>query len=108
MPKFWGTVGYIDYEQTKPGVWTEVATERTYGGDINRDTRVLQNGGQVNDNISVSNTISIVADAYANRNFHTIRYVIWNGAKWKVTNIDASQRPRLILTLGGLYNGKTT
>ena len=108
MPKFWGPVGFIELKEIKPGVWDEVPTERTYGGNINRDIRILQNGGQVNDNISVSNTISIVADAYANMHYHTIKYVILNGVKWKVTNVDASQRPRLILSLGGVYNGKTS
>ncbi len=105
MARFYGAVGYIDTKETKPGVWEEVITERNYSGDVIRDSRTLQNGGQVNDNPIVSNQISVVADAYAYQNYYAIRYVVWNGIKWKASNIDVSQYPRMIMTLGGLYNG---
>lgn len=105
MARFYGVVGYIETKETKPGVWTEVVTERTYQGDVIRDSRTLQNSGNVNDNIIVSNQISVVADAYAYQNFHAIRYVVWNGIKWKASTVDVSTYPRMIMTLGGVYNG---
>lgn len=104
MSKFRGKVGYVITEETAPGVWSEVTKERTLRGDVISDTRLLQNSGEVNDDIKLSNSISVVADAYAKQNFHAIRYVVWKGVKWKATNINANQYPRLIITLGGLYN----
>lgn len=106
MAKFSGTIGFIKNVEERPGVWKPQKTERKYRGDLIRNTRSLQSTDQVNDNINIANEISIVADPYANENFHAMRYVEFMGAKWKVTSVDASQRPRLKLTLGGVYNGK--
>lgn len=105
MAKFYGKIGYIDTVESEPGYWDEKAIEREYYGDITRNTSRYQNGGQVNDDIVINNILSIVADPYANENFQHMRYVEWMGTKWKITNIEV-QYPRLILTLGGIYNGK--
>lgn len=105
MAKFYGAIGYAVTEETKPGVWTEKIVEHAYYGDLTRNTRRLQSADQLNDNIDVANEISIVADPFANENFHSMRYVEFMGAKWKVTSVEV-QYPRLILTLGGVYNGK--
>ena len=107
MARYYGVVGYAETKETAPGVWTESITERKYRGDITRNTRRLENSSQVNDNVVINNTISICADAYAYQNFFAIRYVEWMGAHWKVTNVEV-QRPRLILTIGGVYNGNET
>lgn len=109
MAKFSGSIGYAPtMTETSPGVYEEVMVIKHYTGDLIRNTRKLQTINQVNDNINVSNEISIVADPYANENFFSMRYVEFRGAKWKITNVDASQYPRLILTVGGLYNEKPT
>lgn len=105
MAKFFGKVGYVDLVETVPGVHEEKVIERSYYGDVNRNTRRLESSGNVNDDIAVSNEISIVADAYADQNFHAIRYVEFMGARWKITNVEV-RPPRLILTLGGVYNGE--
>lgn len=105
MAKFYGPIGYAETEQTSPGVWEEKVVERPYYGDLVRNTRRLQTTDQLNDDINVSNEISIIADPYAYQNFHLMRYVEFMGAKWKVTSVDASKYPRLILTIGGVYNG---
>jgi len=104
--KFHGVIGYGESTETSPGVFEDVITEVTYSGDVIRNTRNLQESDQVNDDISVRNSISIVADAYANEHFFAIRYIVWQGARWKVTEVDV-QRPRLILRVGGIYNGNT-
>lgn len=104
MAKFHGIIGYGITVETKPGVWKDQITEREYSGDLNKNTRRLQSSDQLNDNIVVSNEISILSDPFANENFHSIRYVEFMGTKWKITNVDV-QYPRLILTLGGVYNG---
>lgn len=105
MARWYGSVGFAESKETKPGVWTPVITERTYFGEIIQNFRKLESSDQVNDDVNVSNKISIVADPYAEQNFHKIRYAEFMGAKWKVGNVEV-QRPRLILTLGGVWNGK--
>lgn len=104
MAKFFGNIGFIQTVESELGYWEEKAIERQYYGDITRNISKYQNGGQVNDNITINNTISIVADPYANENFQHMRYVEWMGTKWKITNVEVKY-PRLILTLGGEYNG---
>lgn len=106
MAKFYGSVGYADTVETAPGVWEEGITERMYFGDLTRNTRRLQSSETLNDDINVANEISIVADPFANQNFHKMRYVSFMGSKWKITNVEV-QYPRLILTIGGVYNGQT-
>lgn len=106
MAKFYGSVGYADTVETAPGVWEEGITERMYFGDLTRNTRRLQSSDTLNDDINVANEISIVADPFANQNFHKMRYVSFMGSKWKITNVEV-QYPRLILTIGGVYNGQT-
>lgn len=107
MAKFYGAIGYSVTEETKPGVWKENIIERMYYGDLVRNTRRLQSADKLNDNIDVANEISIVADPFANDNFHSMKYVEFMGAKWKITSIEV-QYPRLILTVGGVYNGEQT
>ena len=105
MAKFYGKIGYANTVETKPGVYEEQIVERYYYGDLIRNTRRLQSADQVNDDINISNEISIVADTYATNNFQTMRYAVFMGTKWKISNVEVSY-PRLILTLGGVYNGQ--
>jgi len=107
MAKFYGIIGYSVTEETSPGVWTESITERNYYGDVIRNTRRWQPGEGLNDNLTINNIISIVADPFAYQHFHAIRYIKWMGASWKIDNIEV-QKPRLILTIGGVYNGPQT
>ena len=101
--KYYGAVGYAETTQTVAGVWEEVITERSYYGDILQVHRRLNGSQQINDDISISNKISIVADPYALNNFVNIRYVTWLNQKWKVLEVSV-ETPRLVLSLGGLYN----
>ena len=105
MAKFYDVVGYGVTEEREDGVWAESIVERKYYGDVLRVARRYERGEQLNDNLNVNNQISIVADAYAYDHFFAIRYVRWMGALWKVTDVEV-QRPRLILSIGGVYNGK--
>lgn len=104
MTRFFGAVGYGESVETAPGVWSDVITEREYYGDVTYTLRRLQQDDKLNDNIVTSNSISIVADPYANENFVSIRYVNWAGTLWTVNTVEV-QSPRLILKLGGVYNG---
>lgn len=107
MARFYGAVGYAETKETSKDVWEEEITERYYTGDILRNTRRWDSGEHLNDNLNINNSISIVADAYAYQKFFAIRYVIWMGVKWKVTNAEV-QSPRLLLTIGGVYNEQET
>lgn len=105
MAKWFGKIGYAETVVTAPGVWVEHIVEREYYGDLNKNNRRLQSTDQLNDNINISNELSIVSDPYAIKNFHSMRYAEFMGAKWKISDVEVLY-PRLRLTLGGLYNGE--
>lgn len=106
MAKYYGVIGYIETEETEPGVWVEQITERSYYGEQTRNTSKFQTSDSVNDDININNEISIVADPYAIQNFTSMRYVEIMDTKWKITNVEVKY-PRLILSIGGVYNGDT-
>lgn len=103
MAKWFGAVGYATQTETATDVIQEVITTREYYGDLIRRRRNLISADQVNDNVTLTEEISIVADPYAYENAQDIRYATVNGVKWKVTGVTI-ERPRLLLTLGGVYN----
>lgn len=105
MAKFYGPVGYAEIVETAPGVKEERIVEKFHSGDLVRNIRRLESSDKLNDDINIANEISIVADPFAIENFHKMRYVGYMGTRWKVTSVDV-QYPRLILTIGGVYNGK--
>lgn len=105
MARFYGPIGYAKPVEASPGDWVDEITERKYYGDVLRNTsRWASTPDSTNDNLNVNVQISIVADPYAEQNFSTIKYVEFMGTKWKVTDA-TPQYPRIILTLGGVYNG---
>jgi hypothetical protein len=104
MARFYGRIGYGESVETAPGVWTDQIIEYSYYGDVIRNARNLREGENLNFDLSVQNSISIVADAYANDHFFAIRYIEWAGALWTVTSVEV-QSPRLILRLGEVYSG---
>ncbi len=109
MARFFGEVGYGESVETPPnsGVWVDVITEFSYQGDVIRNTRQLESGEKINENIIVSNSISIVADEYAFEHFFNVKYVRWAGVLWTVSAVEV-KTPRLILSLGSVYNGPTS
>ena len=104
MAKFHGKVGFVASTETVAGVWTDTATERDYYGDVIRQSKTWSDAQQVNDNLVLGNRISIVGDDFASLNLPAMRYIIWGGNYYKITQVE-NNRPRLILSLGGLYNG---
>jgi len=104
MAKWFGTIGFAETVETSPGVWEEQIVTRQYYGDLVRNTRRLQSSDKVNDDVNIANEISIVADPYANENFHAMRYAEFMNSRWKINTVEV-QFPRLILELGGVYNG---
>ena len=104
--RFFGEIGYGTTVESAPGVWTDTIIEKSYYGDVLRNTRKSQEGEHLNNDLSVGNSISIVADAYAGENFINIRYIRWAGTLWTVSNVEV-QSPRLLLRLGEVYNGQS-
>ena len=105
MAKFFGLIGYEQTVETEPGIYEERIIENEYYGEVIKDARRMQDDGKINSNINISNKFSIIADPFANNNFHSMRYIEYMGTKWKITDVEV-QYPRLILTVGGIYNGQ--
>lgn len=108
MAKFYGAIGYIVETESEdnPDCTFEKPVEKFYKGDLVKNNRRLESSDEANDNVTISNQISIVADPYALSHIFAMRYVKWMGTAWKVSTVDV-ETPRLILTLGGVYNGET-
>jgi hypothetical protein len=108
MARFHGEIGYGESIETPPesGIWVDKITEFTYQGDIIRNSRRVDNNEKINEDVVISNSVSIVADEYAVENFLNIKYVRWSGGLWTVTTIQV-ESPRLIMQLGSVYNGPT-
>ena len=103
MAKYYGEIGFSITSETVPGVWTEEITTRNYPGDVIRNSYRWQNSGNLNDDINISNRISIIMDQFAVENVGNMRYATYMNSKWKITDVEV-EYPRLILTLGGVYN----
>lgn len=104
--KYHGKIGFVSFREKTPGVDVEVPVEREYAGEVLRNSKRWDSGQQVNSNLNINNQISIIADPYARENLFAIRYLSWMGCLWEITSVDV-QYPRLILSIGGVYNGPT-
>ena len=105
--KFYDAIGYAEsVEQQGSGIVEDVITERKLYGEVLRNTRALSDGDKVNNDLTIGNRFSVMADTYASENFESIRYVKWKGRRFLLSNIEFAP-PRLILTPGGVYNGPT-
>ncbi len=105
MTKFAGQVGYVSDVETSPGVWTAVDNPRYMRGDIIRQTSKAQNDNKVNSDVIFNHRVSLVGDAYAFDNYYQIKWIEVDGHKWKVDSVEV-QRPRIIVSLGGPWNGR--
>ncbi len=103
MTKWFGKIGFSVTEEIKPGIWKNHIVEKSYRGDMKKVSRRWQNGTSLNDDITISNELSIVADPYILENLTYNKYVLYQNVKWKITTI-SPDRPRMTLTLGGIYN----
>ena len=106
MAKFHGQVGFGETVEETPGVYADAIVEHLYFGDIIQNRRTLRQDENLNPDLTIGNSISIVANAYASEHFFAIKYVKWAGEVWTVTDVEV-QSPRLILQLGEVYNGPT-
>lgn len=107
--KFSGKVGfYFDDVEIREDVYGPKIVEKSYTGDVKKDRRSFQDSGSnKNPTFTINNQISILANLYAINNWTSIKYVEWKGTKFEVTSVEVSY-PRLILTIGGVWNGKAS
>ena len=105
MGRFYGQIGFLITEETVPGVWEEKIDERPYYGDVLRHRMNWNSSEHLNDNISLNNDISILADNFAYKNVGAMKYVLWRGARWSISSAEV-EYPRIRLTIGGVYNGE--
>lgn len=108
MGLFYGPIGFVETieEPAGSGIWVEVPIEKKYRGEIQRNSKRWDASDSVNPNLNISNTISIVADPYISNKLNCVRYIKWLGGYWEITSVDV-ELPRLILSVGGVYNGPT-
>lgn len=106
MAKFCSKIGFAKSVEKTPGVWDDEIIERKYYGDFVRKSFRWENTQDVNDNLTINHSLSIIADSFALENAYAMKYVIWRGVCWEISNCE-EQHPRLILYLGGVYNGPT-
>ena len=104
MAKFYGVIGYVIQKEMSPGVWQDSVIEKSYRGDVILNQQRWQKSDGAVDNFNVDNSISIIADEYAYKNIGHMKYIVWNENKWCIQSL-AVNRPRIVLQIGGLYNG---
>ena len=109
MALFYGPIGFVETveDPVGSGVWVEKPVERNYRGEVSKYGKRWDGGSsQVNPNLTINNTISIVADPYLSNHLYSLRYIKWLGGYWEVSSVDV-EYPRLVLSIGGVYNGPT-
>lgn len=104
--KFSGKIGFVNGSiEIEPDVWVPNIIERHYTGDMKRSYRKYQSGEYLNDNMRLNNQIEIISDLYLRQNWPSILYVLWDGVRWKVNTTEVGY-PKLVLEIGGVYNGE--
>lgn len=109
MAKFRGTIGFvIDDVEVSPGIYKTEIIERTYTGDIYRDSkRMTDSSSTTNQSVSLSISFNFLTDNFAIDYLYAMSYLIFRGKKWSISTLELKY-PRMEITLGGLYNENTT
>lgn len=108
MTRFHGLVGFVSQGEVSPGVWeANIITKRYYYGNMIRDSySIVPTSDSTNDNLKLSNQLSVVADSYMLSHLPDIKFVMVKGVSWRVSSIEVDHR-RVIMRLGEVYNGLT-
>lgn len=108
--KFSGKIGFwVDDVEVKPGVFHGHTIEKSYTGDILRNIRRYYSAdNQQNEDMRLNVQLKIICDLFMKDNWSSIKYVLWNGVKWKVVEVDIIKYPDVTMQLGGVYNGETS
>ncbi len=104
MTRFRGSIGINRGSvETSPGIFEPSIEELEVTGEMRNPSArwpAHQQGGSV----SARHALSIVTPEDSIVDYTEVVYVIWQSQKWSVVSIQY-KRPRIELTLGGLYNG---
>lgn len=104
MARFAGLVGYVTQVESVPGIWSPEETSKMMKGDIIKQSSTVQNGDKVNSDVTLNHRVSLLGDAYAFDKYFNLKWIEVDGRKWEISSVEV-QRPRLIVSLGGLWNG---
>lgn len=103
--KFSGEIGFWEGDvEVKKGIYKPKIVERHYTGDVSYSYRKNDSSQFQNDDFTLNNRISILADLYAQENFMSIKYIVWRGKPLKVKTTEINY-PKLMMDIGGVYNG---
>ena len=105
MAKWHGQIGFCIPKETDLDVWTEEIVEHSYYGDVLRNTKSNYDNSQINTGFNIANRISFVADPFARENIYRMKYATFMGTKWIIAGVEVDSYPRVVVTLGGLWNG---
>lgn len=109
MAKFSGVIGYQEEVEIAPGIWDTQYLEKPARGDIlqkNHRWNAMNYSTVSSD--SISDRITIGADDFVMRlcRQKRIRYVKFEGDDTRYSVMDAAvDRPRIVLSIGGVFNG---
>lgn len=104
--RFYNIIGYGIPDEDEYGVVTNTIVERMHMGEVNKVVTRNEPAQQVNNNIRLNNTFSIVMDAFITENFQYIKYIVFNGVRWEVSSATVDpDRPRINIEAGQVYNG---
>lgn len=106
MAKYCGIIGFSSTleKDGNPGVYIPEIVEKKYFGDILEDNRRWEQKDKINDDLNITNRISVIADLFMTANMGAMKYATFMGTKWNIRSVSIAY-PRVILSLGGLYNG---
>lgn len=103
--KWYGEIGFDVPIIKAKGVYDHEFIPKQYYGDVINLSSRWQQTEHVNDDLKINVKISVMGDPFIEEKFPYIKYVKYMGHKWSVTEVTPN-RPRMELTLGGLYNGQ--
>jgi hypothetical protein len=83
---------------------SKVVTKKFRGELLGQIWRNQNSDKSTNDNLLNNNKISLVINKFFMNNIANLKYVEYNGVKWRVESFDI-KAPRIHITLGGVYNG---
>lgn len=106
MRKYHGMIGFAENKEIATDIWDDRIIERHYYGDIDRNASRWSQADTLSGDLQINNQFSIVGDTYAFENYSNIRYLTWQNNRWTVSSVE-EQYPRLIINIGGIYNGQT-
>lgn len=107
--RFAGEIGFSESVDRgdDTGVTINKIYRRPYYGDVLKNYRSWkENQFSTIGDITINNQISLVGDPFLFEHLQFMKFVIWMGRPWSVTSVDV-EYPRLIISIGGVYNGPT-